>query len=174
MATFLSLTGSRGVSTSHNARGFHAEYYAEPEERPFLMVIEPIVESDGSVVAKSTFLAPHFEEDRVRQLGIPATERHLHIITWEEHWNPYQTLRTEIFGRKDNVTLMVDEELRDYIVRGLTSSGFHTVGLAGRVEEVRQQKTPAEIDILRAVNTGTVQALRAMRPCELFPQIILV
>lgn len=60
---------------------------------------------------------------------------------------------------------MVDEEMRDYIVRGLTGAGFTTVGLTPEVELVRQQKSNAEVEILRAVNTGTVAAVRAMRPC---------
>jgi Xaa-Pro aminopeptidase len=40
-----------------------------------------------------------------------------------------------------------------------------TIGLTPDVEAIRQQKTSSEISILRAVNTGTVEAIRAMRPC---------
>lgn len=138
----------------------------EPEERPMLMVVEPRVDSDsGDIVAKTSFLAPHFEEGRVRMLGIPSNER-LNIIVWEEHWNPYKTLKDELFQGRDGVTVMVDEEMRDYIVRGLAGNGFATVGLGGDVEAVRQTKTSAEVEILRAVNTGTVEAIRAMRPCR--------
>jgi Xaa-Pro aminopeptidase len=63
---------------------------------------------------------------------------------------------------------MVDEEMRDFIQRGLGSAGFEVVGLQGKVEEVRQIKTAKEVDILRAVNTGTVEAVRQMRKC-LYP-----
>ncbi len=154
--------------------GYTFQYYAnisqaqwepwEPEERPFLMVVRPLVnESTGVVTAKTSFLAPHFEERRVRMLGVPA-EDELDILTWEEHWNPYETLRRGLFQNKTGV-LVVDDEMRDYIVRGLDANGFHTVGLGGVVDAVRQQKSPAEIDILRAVNTGTVEAVRKMRPC---------
>lgn len=137
-----------------------------------LMVVQPAEDpSTGSVVAKTSFLSPAFEEGRVRMLGIPATGE-LDIVTWEEHWNPYKTLReSPLFAGRENVTIMVDEEMRDYIVRGLDANGFKTVGLAGEVEAVRQIKTPAEIELIRAVNTGTVEAVRAMRPC-LVPGLI--
>lgn len=61
--------------------------------------------------------------------------------------------------------MMVDEEMRDFIQRGLGENGFEVVGLSGEVEKVRQTKSTSEIEILRAVNTGTVEAVRAMRKC---------
>lgn len=129
------------------------------------MIVEPLVDdSTGNVKAKTSFLSPAFEEGRVRMLGIPSYGE-LDIITWEEHWNPYKTLKEGLFPNKDNVTLMVDEEIRDYITRGLDANGLKTVGLAGEVEAVRQTKTPAEVELLRAVNTGSIEAIRAMRPC---------
>lgn len=140
----------------------------EPEERPFLMIVEPVVdEESGEVEGRMRFLAPAFEVGRVRMLGIPVKggEEVLNILGWEEHWDPYKTLRDRVFGGRQDVKVMVDEELRDFIVRGLTSAGFETVGLSGEVEAVRQTKTKAEVDILRAVNTGTVMSIRAVRPC---------
>lgn len=145
----------------------------EPEERPFLMLVLPEVSpATGQVRAKTAFLAPHFEEGRVRMLGIPSREEdgELDIVIWEEHWNPYMTLlSSRLFPQdKKNASppkLMMDEEIRDYIVRGLDAAGFETVGLNAAVELVRQTKTPAEVELLRAVNSGTVEATRAMRPC---------
>ena len=140
----------------------------EPEERPFLMVILPQTSPNGSVTAKTAFLSPHFEEGRVRMLGIPSRgEEQLDIVAWEEHWNPYTTfLESHLFsGGGSSPTLMADEEMRDYIVRGLDGNGFRTVGLSPGVERVRQVKSDAEVELLRAVNTGTVAAVRAMRPC---------
>lgn len=137
----------------------------EPEERPFLMIVQPVKTDDGDIVAKTSFLSPLFESGRVRMLGIPAREKHLDIVVWEEHWNPYQTLKDELFAGYGGRTLMVDEEMRAFIVRGLDANGFKTVGLSGEVEAVRQTKSSAEVELLRAVNTGTVEALRAMRPC---------
>lgn len=130
------------------------------------MVVLPEV-SKGTIRAKTAFLAPHFEEGRARMLGIPSREPELDIVIWEEHWNPYTTLLgSHLFEDFEGPpTLMMDEEIRDYIVRGLDAAGFKTVGLNPAVELVRQTKTPAEVELLRAVNTGTVEATRAMRPC---------
>ncbi|TDZ14225.1 putative peptidase [Colletotrichum orbiculare MAFF 240422] len=137
----------------------------EPEERPFLMLVLPEISPSGVITAKTAFLSPHFEEGRVRMLGIPSRDAELDIVIWEEHWNPYETLvKSHLFGGK-KAKIMVDEEMRDFIVRGLDSVGFETVGLGPEVELVRQQKSPAEVELLRAVNTGTVVAVRAMRPC---------
>ncbi|ORY16129.1 peptidase M24 [Clohesyomyces aquaticus] len=155
--------------------GYTFSYYAnvtqpewevwEPEERPFLMVIRPAKLANGSVIANATFLVPHFEEVRARLLRMPFIEK-ISTVTYEEHWNPYTTLwESTIWGDTLSPTLMVDEEMRDFISRGLASNGFTVVGLGGKVEAVRQIKTERELGILRAVNTGTVEAIRAMRKC---------
>jgi Xaa-Pro aminopeptidase len=39
------------------------------------------------------------------------------------------------------------------------------VGLGGEVQRVKQTKSSREVEILRAVNTGTAEAVRAMREC---------
>ncbi|KAI1458951.1 Prolidase/Aminopeptidase P-like protein [Annulohypoxylon moriforme] len=143
----------------------------EPEERPFLMLILPVISESGAISAKTAFLAPHFEEGRVRMLNIPSQESELDIVIWEEHWDPYATLiQSRLFadfaakdGKKPR--LVIDEEMRDFIARGLANTGFETLGLTPEVELVRQLKSPAEVELIRAVNTGTVAAVRAMRPC---------
>ncbi|KAF2218942.1 peptidase M24, structural domain-containing protein [Elsinoe ampelina] len=152
--------------------GYTSQYYAnisqidwepwEPEERPFLMITQP-QRVNGSVIANTTFLAPSFEVGRVKMLGIPS-KGELDVIPWEEHEDPYAILYEQVFGGR-NITVMIDEELRDYISRGLQGSGLRTVGVSQQVEEVRQIKSPAEVELLRAVNTGTVQGIRAMQPC---------
>lgn len=155
--------------------GYTLSYYAnitqpqwevwEPEERPFVMVIRPEKLSDGSVVANTSFLVPHFEETRARLLKMPF-EEDIQTITYQEHWNYYTTLyESDIWGETLSPTLMVDEEMRDFIQRGLGTNGFTVIGLGGEVETVRQIKTERELGILRAVNTGTVEAIRAMRQC---------
>ncbi|KAF2638901.1 peptidase M24 [Massarina eburnea CBS 473.64] len=155
--------------------GYTFSYYAnvtqpqweswEPEERPFLMILRPSIAEDGTVVANTSFLVPHFEEDRARLLKMPFQEP-ISTITYEEHWNYYTTLwEAPMWKETLSPNLMVDEEIRDFIARGLASNGFNVVGLAGEVEAVRQVKTDREIGILRAVNTGTVEAIRSMRKC---------
>ncbi|KAJ5614872.1 hypothetical protein N7528_008526 [Penicillium herquei] len=139
----------------------------EPEERPFLMIVRPVQDDhSGKISANTTFLSPAFEAERARLLGMPFTEP-IQIVPWEEHWDPYQTLhQSEVFlGLNRQPRLMVDEEMRDFIQRGLSQAGFEVIGLRGHVEEVRQRKSSNEVDILRAVNTGTVEAVRQMRKC---------
>ncbi|KAJ5625324.1 hypothetical protein N7510_001633 [Penicillium lagena] len=139
----------------------------EPEERPFLMVVRPHQdEESGNITANTTFLCPSFEAERARLLGMPFANP-IRIVPWEEHWNPYTTLQQSgVFGDLDRVPrLMVDEEMRDFIQRGLATAGFDVIGLQGRVEQVRQSKSEKEVEILRAVNTGTVEAVRQVRKC---------
>lgn len=53
----------------------------EPEERPFLMIMAPQFDTLlVKAVAKISFLPPHFEEGRVRKLGMPF-EEDLSVIT---------------------------------------------------------------------------------------------
>jgi Xaa-Pro aminopeptidase len=161
--------------------GYTFKYYAnisqpdwevwEPEERPFLMIVQPINSSTGEITARTRFLAPSFEVERARLLGMPFEEV-VEFIPWEEHWNPYSTL-LQNWGTSSpsrahtisNPKVMVDDEIRDFIPRGLSLSGFNVAGLEGEVEKVKQTKTPREVELVRAVNTGTVEAVRAMRKC---------
>lgn len=134
------------------------------------MIIRPETLTDGSIVPNTSFFVPHFEEGRARLLGMPF-EEDIQTIVYEEHWDYYATLYTsEIWGDILSPIIMVDEEIRDFIQRGLLSTGFTVTGLSGEVEAVRQVKTLREIGILKAVNTGTVEAIRAMRQC-LYPGV---
>lgn len=133
------------------------------------MVVQPYHDpKTGIVTAKTSFLCPSFEAERARLLSMPFFEP-IDIIPWEEHWNPYEILlQSEIFSAKRSdgrPRLMVDEEMRDYIQRGLEENGFEVIGLQENVERVRQMKSQEEVDILRAVNTGSVEAVRQMRKC---------
>ncbi|CAG8358900.1 unnamed protein product [Penicillium salamii] len=140
----------------------------EPEERPFLMIVHPQQDEHGTVTANTTFLCPSFEAERARLLGMPF-DGPIQIVPWEEHWDPYATLQqANVFNSQRPPRLMVDEEMRDFIQRGLGTAGFEVIGLKGQVEEVRQIKSASEVEILRAVNTGTVEAVRQIRKC-LYP-----
>ena len=145
------------------------------------MIVQPDVGRSGEVRARTRFLAPSFEVERAKLLGIPwdrEVEGEMEFVGWEEHWNPYSTLldswkpypssnsNSDGQGeKKDTPKVMVDEEMRDFIQRGLGSNGFEVIGLSGEVERVKQTKSQPEIEIVRAVNTGTVEAVRAMRKC---------
>lgn len=134
------------------------------------MVVQPLKnETSGKVTAATRFLAPSFEVERARLLGMPFVDQ-LEFVPWEEHWNPYETLlkswETPGSSEKNSKPrIMVDDEMRDFIQRGLGENGFEVLGLAAEVERVKQTKTEREIEIVRAVNTGTVEAVRAMRVC---------
>ncbi|KAF2866644.1 peptidase M24, structural domain-containing protein [Massariosphaeria phaeospora] len=141
--------------------------YLVPEERPFLMVIQPSTLPNGTIIATTTFLVPSFEEPRARLLHMPFRAA-LSTIPYAEHWNPYATLRAAPIWHGNTTSsphLMVDDEMRDFIARGLGAHGFTVSGLRGEVEAVRQTKTAREVGILCAVNTGTVEAIRAVRKC---------
>ena len=141
------------------------------------MIIQPSIDENGNIKATTRFLCPSFEVERVRLLNMPIKEKDGVIIPWEEDWNLYQTLRdswvfasdylslSETRNRNREPKVMVDDEMRDFIQRGLSENGFEVVGLRGEVEKVKQVKTEKEIGILRAVNTGTVEAIRAVRGC---------
>lgn len=130
------------------------------------MVVHPQQNEQGAITANTTFLCPSFEAERARLLGMPF-DGPIQIVPWEEHWDPYATLQqANVFsGLQRQPRLMVDEEMRDFIQRGLGTAGFEVVGLKGQVEEVRQIKSNSEVEILRAVNTGTVEAVRQIRKC---------
>lgn len=130
------------------------------------MVVHPQQDEQGVVTANTTFLCPSFEAERARLLGMPF-DGPIQIVPWEEHWDPYATLQqANVFSNLQRLPrLMVDEEMRDFIQRGLGTAGFEVVGLKGQVEEVRQIKSNSEVEILRAVNTGTVEAVRQIRKC---------
>ncbi|KAI7117204.1 hypothetical protein KC352_g33857, partial [Hortaea werneckii] len=83
--------------------GYTSQYYAnlsqfdwepwEPEERPMLIIVQPQLSDSGEIVARTSILAPAFEVGRVRMLGIPGFTEGDRVIGWEEHWDPYETLR---------------------------------------------------------------------------------
>lgn len=129
------------------------------------MVVRPQKDSSGVITASTSFLVPSFEAVRAQLLDMPFLSD-IELVTWEEHWNPYTTLFNS-WDTSAGKTLMVDDEMRDFIQRGLGTNGFNVVGLGGEVERVKQTKSIREIEIVRAVNTGTVEALRAMRACTL-------
>ncbi|OKL58276.1 hypothetical protein UA08_06561 [Talaromyces atroroseus] len=143
-----------GVDAFGLEPGYTFQYYAnisqsewepwEPEERPFLMVVQPYHDHEtGMITAKTSFLCPSFEAERARLLSMPFSEP-IHIITWEEHWNPYKTLLESgnFTAERRRPRLMVDEEMRDYIQRGLGEIGFDVVGLQRNVEAVYIQGSP--------------------------------
>jgi Xaa-Pro aminopeptidase len=95
----------------------------------------------------------------------------IHTIPYEDHWNPWTTLYTSpIWTPILSPKIAVDDEIRDFIPRALASTAFSVSGPTHAITSIRQLKTPLETGILRAVNTGTVEAIRATRTC-LYPDV---
>jgi Xaa-Pro aminopeptidase len=127
------------------------------------MVIEPVIQGQ-SIVANTTFLVPEFEKDRALALDIPV-EGQMQTLSWEEHVSPYAILR-EYMGSRTRV--MLDEEMRLFIADGLRGAGFEPVPLSDNVASVKQVKSRAEISLLTAVNSLTVEGVRAVQKCAYY------
>jgi hypothetical protein len=100
------------------------------------MVVQPFKNEITGKIHAQAFLAPSFEIERAKLLGMPFEEQ-LDLVSWEEHWNRYETLKKSwnVSSLTDsNSQVMVDEETRDFIQRGLSEYGFDVVGLGGEVE----------------------------------------
>jgi len=137
-------------------------------ERPMLMIIQPTMDPlTKKIQANTTFLVAAFEAGRLGLIDDTALDTPLSMIIWQEHWDPYRTLLETHFDRAKTSApkIMVEAEIRDFVSRGLAEAGLDVVGYGGDVEAVRQIKAKKEIEIMRAVNTGTVEAVRAMRKC---------
>lgn len=133
-----------------------------------LMVIQAVKNTtDNTIYAATTFLVAAFEAGRLNLLHT-ALDSPLDTIIWQEHWDPYKILlNSPTFSSLERATpkIMVEAEMRDFVSRSLSTAGFDVAGYGEEVEAVRQIKTKQEIEIMRAVNTGTVSAIREMRKC---------
>lgn len=166
----------------------------EPEERPFLMVVEPVLSSSSQsgsssttdskpeIVARTTFLIPAFELQRALALNLPLANGTMSYVTWEEHEDPFEVLssylyrsaatRVTVQQSDDIITLpklrvVADDEMRLFIAQGLSASGLDVVhySYTAAYALVKQIKSAREIALLRAVNTLTVTAIRAVHSC---------
>jgi Xaa-Pro aminopeptidase len=147
---------------------YYANFSWSLSERPMLMVVQPVMNTtDNTVYANTTFLVAAFEAGRLNLLDT-AMGSPLSTMVWQEHWDPYATLsHSHIFASTESPKIMVEAEMRDFVSRSLGAAGFNVIGYGGEVEAVRQIKTKQEVEIMRAVNTGTVSAIREMRKCML-------
>ncbi|EIM87180.1 Creatinase/aminopeptidase [Stereum hirsutum FP-91666 SS1] len=169
----------------------------EPEERPFLMVVEPVLgiadttNSEPKVVARTTFLTPAFELQRALALNMPLANGTMSYATWEEHEDPFAILSEYLYryaatriqprrlsqtsgrdGEKEAAIfpkplVVADDEMRLFIAQGLVASGLEVVpySYTAAYALVKQLKSPREIALLRAVNTLTITAIRAVHNC---------
>lgn len=157
------------------------------------MVVEPVLgmadstDSEHKVVARTTFLTPAFELQRALALNMPLANGTMSYVTWEEHEDPfailseylYRSAATRIQPRRLSETsgpdadvlpkplVVADDEMRLFIAQGLAASGLDVVpySYTAAYALVKQLKSPREIALLRAVNTLTITAIRAVHTC---------
>ncbi|QRV89524.1 Metallopeptidase family M24 [Ceratobasidium sp. AG-Ba] len=151
--------------------GASATYFANvstrqwhTSERVFLVAISPVVDEDhGNVRARVSVLAPKFEEDRARLLGIPSMDP-IEYVTWAEEKNPYETL-LDTLGNHVGV-IAADEAIRLFVSEGLKDAGKGRldVKMAPRsIRALRERKGPEELALMRCANEVTLLAIRAVR-----------
>ncbi|KAG8678780.1 hypothetical protein FRC08_017521 [Ceratobasidium sp. 394] len=133
-------------------------------ERVFLVVITPAVDRiSGDVEARVSLLAPEFEQDRARLLGIPS-KYPIRYISWAEEQSPYETLVGTL--GVDVGVIAADEAIRLFVSEGVKGAGKGRldVKMAPRsIRALREQKGGEEIALMRCANEVTLLAIRAVR-----------
>ena len=132
------------------------------------MAIIPEIMND-TISAKTILLAPSFEVQRVLLSNIPFTHGN-EVISWEEQENPFTVLadylsKSSLQKPANEMVAVVDEEMRYFIARGISDTGIKVQGPNLPISLVRETKSSAEIEILRAANTATVAGLGAVQKC---------
>lgn len=134
-----------------------SSYYAnisesfELSERPFLMILDKS--------AQFSYLAPKFELGRIARLSMIYDTKK--VIEWPEEQSPYEVFRTKTGYAK----VMLDEHVRYMIAAGLEAAGVEVVPMSEEIQALRAVKTEAEIVILRAINTFTLELIRSLQQC---------
>lgn len=146
---------------------------------------------EPKIVARTTFLTPAFELQRALDLNLPLANGTMSYVTWEEHEDPFEILssylyrsaptrvqprrltRTAGLSEEDEVAMspkprvVADDEMRLFIAQGLSVSGLDVIrySYTAAYALVKQLKSPREVALLRAVNTLTITAIRAVHTC---------
>jgi Xaa-Pro aminopeptidase len=123
-------------------------------ERPFLLAVTP---------SEILFLTPLFEVSRAMMLPYPHPDK-VKLVTWAEGMlssftrilrvdaSPYQTLLDNL---PPNATIMVDDNVRSFISQGLTDLNANVTPQSPSIASIREIKSSAEIDIIRAVRLSS-------------------
>lgn len=120
-------------------------------ERPFLMILDKH--------AQFTYLVPKFEAGRIAGLDMVFKDKK--VIEWREEESPYQVMANETAISK----VMLDEHTRFMIAAGLQNAGIDVVPMTETIQALRSVKTDAEIDILKAINTFTLELVGSLQKC---------
>ncbi|RYP46990.1 hypothetical protein DL768_006913 [Monosporascus sp. mg162] len=123
-------------------------------ERPFLVIID----KEG----RFSYLVPRFEAGRIAGLEMVYGDGGKRVVEWREEESPYEVLAREMAGLGK---VMLDEHARFMIAAGLRGAGIEVVPMSAEVQALRSVKTAAEVAILRAINTFTLELVRSLQRC---------
>jgi Xaa-Pro aminopeptidase len=126
-------------------------YEFDLSERPFLV----IVDKD----AHFSYLVPKFEAGRIAGLEMVYSDKT--VIEWAEEESPYQVLANATGYSK----VILDEHARFMIAAGLQKAGIEVVPMNELIQSLRSVKTEAEIEILRGINSFTLELIRSLQKC---------
>jgi len=137
-------------------------------ERPLLLIITPttspkVGDDEGdSIDAKITILTPSFEKTRAKLLPVPSADAY---IEWPEDTSPYEIAASALKQQNSGGTVFVDGSIRKFISDGLAEAlpGTNVASAPPEIRQLRERKSPAEIELLRCANEVTLLALRAVR-----------
>jgi len=129
-------------------------------ERPLLLMISPTLEGD-TVSAKITIITPAFEEARARLLSVPGIN--VAYVSWAEDEDPF-TIALHVLSAADGL-IYVDGMMRNFIVDGLQKAapGVRVITASPEITQLRERKSPAELDLLKCANEVTVLSIRAVQ-----------
>lgn len=126
-------------------------------ERPLLLIITPErnAEDDG-VTAKVSVLTPKFEATRAKLLDIPSAPTY---IEWAEEEDPYTVAAKALdltsaqsWGEKVYIDGSARHFHYDGFQRVLAASGLVVTSASKEINQLRERKSSAEIEILKCVN----------------------
>ncbi|KLO14165.1 Creatinase/aminopeptidase [Schizopora paradoxa] len=189
--TLHALNASAYIAEPGANAGFFANISAAHwslSERPLLLIITPSLKTavtsqsthmdDGAlyedevedvitgVNAKVTILTPSFEKTRAKLLPVPSADDTAYV-EWPEDASPYEVAAAALRQQQQisGGTVFVDGSIRKFIADGLAKAlpGTKVVSAPPEIRQLRERKSPAEIELLRCANEVTLLALRAVR-----------
>lgn len=164
LARVLNSTGSAAYIAEPGSNSLYfanvSRSYWSLSERPFLVVITPHTGSSSSssasntISANITILTPRFELARAKLLSFPASSPDaLNYVDWAEDQDPFQVLKEHLKKHIGSGEVVVDDGTRKLIADGLSGAGLRLkFSYPKEVARLREQKSEAEIDLLRCAN----------------------
>ena len=158
--------------------GAYAQYFGNVSasawrlsERPLLLVVSPEIEmgAEGggvSVRPRLTIVTPTFEADRAHLLDVPSRSN-VSYVSWNEDADPY-AVAASVFAEGSG-PVFVDGAMRTFVKDGLARSakGRDVVSAPKEITTLREQKSEAELEILKCANE-----VRSVTVCGLTPALM--